>query len=319
MITYLICLIVLFLLEMAYFKIAVRFDIVDRPNLRSSHSSVTLRGGGIVFLFGVWLYTAVFGCTYPWFLGGVCLVGIVSFADDVHPLPYLLRLGVQFVAVAAMSVQFVPCTDMAWWLALIWLVVGVGFINAYNFMDGINGITGAYSFAVLVPLVYLDRSLRFIDMPLLYLAALSLLVFCFYNFRKRERCFAGDVGSISMAFILLFAIARLVAATGDYSYFLFAGVYGVDAVLTICHRIMLHENIAHSHRKHAYQLMANELHVPHLLVAGLYAALQLALSAGLLFLNGFHYLYAGCAVTALSVAYIVFMRRYYHLHNEMQA
>ncbi len=319
MIKYLICLIVLFLLEMAYFKIAERLNIVDRPNSRSSHTVVTLRGGGIVFLFGVWLYAAATGWMYPWFLGGLTLVGLVSFADDVRPLPYLLRLVVQFVAVALMLVQFLPWSGATVWMWALWLIAGVGFVNAYNFMDGINGITGAYSLAVLAPLIYLDRRLDFIDMSFLYVVGLSLLVFCFFNFRKRERCFAGDVGSISMAFILFFAIARLVAATGDYSYFLFAGVYGVDAVLTICHRIMLRENIVRSHRKHAYQLMANELHIPHMVVAGGYTALQLALSAGLVFLKDFHYLYAGCAIGALSVAYIVFMRRYFHLHDETQA
>ena len=120
---------------------------------------------------------------------------------------------------------------------------------------------------------------------------MSLIVFCIFNFRRKAVCFAGDVGSISIAFILLFALCRLILATGDMSYLVFLAVYGVDAVLTICHRMQLHENLGEAHRKHAYQLMANELKVPQLLVTSLYMVLQLAISAGLIFLPVNHYVF----------------------------
>lgn len=306
----------LIFLELAYFRVAERFNIIDKPNLRSSHTSVVLRGGGIIFLLGVWLYAAFFGMSYPWFMLGVSLVGIVSFVDDIHSLPDSLRLVAQFAAMFMMFYQFNILNWHDWWMVVVALVVCVGIINAYNFMDGINGITGAYSLAVLLPLIYLNAGLDFIDADFLYVVGLSLLVFGFFNFRRNAKCFAGDVGSISIAFILLFALGRLILLTGDLSYLTFLAVYGADTVLTICHRISLHENLGEAHRKHAYQLMANELKMPHVLVSTVYMLLQLAISFGLIFIPINHYLYMGITVLVLAVAYILFMKKNYHLHEE---
>ena len=302
--------------ELLYFKFADRFNIIDRPNMRSSHTSITLRGGGVVFLFGAWIYAAFFGMTYPWFLIGLTLVGVVSFIDDVHSLPDSVRLIVQFAAMFLMFYQFGILNWNDWWIVCIALIVCVGITNAYNFMDGINGITGAYSLAVMLPLIYLNESVGFIAMPFLVVITLSILVFLFFNFRKKARCFAGDVGSISMAFIVVFALGLLILQTRDFSYIVFLAVYGVDAVLTIVHRIMLHENLGEAHRKHAYQLMANELKLSHLKVSGGYMLVQLAVSAGLIFIPINHYFYLGLVIILLSGAYVAFMRKYYHLHEE---
>lgn len=302
--------------ELLYFKIADRFNIIDRPNMRSSHTSITLRGGGVVFLFGAWVYAAFFGVTYPWFLTGLTLVGIVSFVDDVHSLPDSARLVVQFAAMFLMFYQFGILNWNDWWIVCIALIVCVGITNAYNFMDGINGITGAYSLAVMLPLIYLNKSVGFIEMPFLLVITLSILVFLFFNFRKKAKCFAGDVGSISMAFIVVFVLGLLMLQTHDFSYIVFLAVYGVDAVLTIVHRIMLHENLGEAHRKHAYQLMANELKQSHLKVSAGYMIVQLAVSAGLIFIPINHYLYLGLIIILLSGAYVIFMRKYYHLHEE---
>lgn len=302
--------------ELLYFKIADRFNIIDRPNMRSSHTSITLRGGGVVFLFGAWIYAAFFGLTYPWFLIGLTLVGVVSFIDDVHSLPDSVRLVVQFAAMFLMFYQFGILNWNDWWIVCIALIVCVGITNAYNFMDGINGITGAYSLAVMLPLIYLNESVGFIAMPFLVVITLSILVFLFFNFRKKAKCFAGDVGSISMAFIVVFALGLLMLQTRDFSYIVFLAVYGVDTVLTIVHRIMLHENLGEAHRKHAYQLMANELKQSHLKVSAGYMIVQLAVSAGLIFIPINHYLYLGLVIILLSGAYVAFMRKYYHLHEE---
>lgn len=302
--------------ELLYFKIADRFNIIDRPNMRSSHTSITLRGGGVVFLFGAWVYAAFFGVTYPWFLTGLTLVGVVSFVDDVHSLPDSARLVVQFAAMFLMFYQFGILNWNDWGMVCIALIVCVGITNAYNFMDGINGITGAYSLAVMLPLLYLNESVGFIEMPFLVVITLSILVFLFFNFRKKAKCFAGDVGSISMAFIVVFALGLLMLQTRDFSFIVFLAVYGVDAVLTIVHRIMLHENLGEAHRKHAYQLMANELKQSHLKVSAGYMIVQLAVSAGLIFIPINHYLYLGLVIILLSWAYVAFMRKYYHLHEE---
>ena len=314
--TFAIIFLMLVLLELAYFRAADRFNIIDKPNSRSSHTAIVLRGGGIIFLFGIWLYAAFFGLNYPWFILGLSLVGLISFVDDIHSLPDSLRLVVQFAAMFLMFYQFGILNLHDWWIVLIALIVCVGIINAYNFMDGINGITGGYSIAVLVPMIYLNARFGFIDMAYLYVVGLSLLVFCFFNFRRKAKCFAGDVGSISISFILLFALGKLILQTGDLSYLVFLAVYGADAVLTICHRIQLHENLGEAHRKHAYQLMANELKFPHVAVSSLYMALQLVVSAGLIFLPINHYLYLSIVIVLLASAYLIFMKKNYHLHVE---
>ncbi len=314
--TYLIIFILLIIMELAYFRVADRYNIIDKPNQRSSHSSVTLRGGGIIFLFGAWLFWLFFGFQYSWFLLGLTLIGAVSFADDVRSLPDSWRLVAQFAAMFLMFLQFGILNLHDWWMVLVALVVCVGIINAYNFMDGINGITGGYSLAVVIPLIYLNAREEFISMPYLYVAGLSLCVFCFFNFRKKAKCFAGDVGSISMAFIVLFALGRLILATGDFAYIVFLVVYGADTVLTICHRIQLHEHLGQAHRKHAFQIMANELRIPHVAVSSFYMALQLAISAGMIWIPINHYLYLGIIILLLAAAYLIFMKKFYHLHEE---
>lgn len=312
---YALIFVLLILLELAYFRVADRFNIIDKPNQRSSHTSVTLRGGGIIFLIGAWLFAAFFGLEYGWFLLGLTLIGLVSFIDDIHSLPDSVRLVVQFVAMFLMFHQFGILNLNDWWMVLIALIVCVGIINAYNFMDGINGITGGYSLAVIAPLIYLNVKEDFIDMPYLYVTALSLIVFCFFNFRKKAKCFAGDVGSITIAFILLFALGRLILQTGDFAYIVFLAVYGADSILTICHRIQLHENLGEAHRKHAYQLMANELKMPHIEVSLIYMAVQLAISFGMIFCPVNHYIYLAITIMVLLAAYLIFMKKNYHLHE----
>ena len=203
-----------------------------------------------------------------------------------------------------------------WWAVLIAWIVCVGIINAYNFMDGINGITGAYSLAVLLPLLYVNYKTPFIDMPFLIVTGLAILVFCFFNFRKKAKCFAGDVGAIGIAFILIFAVGKLMVVENDLTYIVFFTVYGVDTVLTICHRIILHEHLGEAHRKHAYQLMANELKMPHTLVSTIYTVMQLAISFGMLLLPIKHWIYMCIVFAIFGSAYLLFMWKYYHLHEE---
>lgn len=213
---YLLIFVILLVVEFFYFCIADHFNIIDKPNERSSHKQVVLRGGGIIFLIGVWIWSVFFGFQYPWFLIGVTLVALISFIDDIRSLPDSVRLVVQFVAMFLMFYQFGILNWQSWWIILLALIVCVGISNAYNFMDGINGITGGYSIAVLLPLIYLNQKISFIDANFLWVTLLSLLVFCFFNFRKRAKCFAGDVGSLSIAFIIVFALGKLILQAGDF-------------------------------------------------------------------------------------------------------
>lgn len=306
----------LVILELLYFQIANHFNIIDKPNLRSSHTHITLRGGGIVFLLGSWLYAIFYGFQYPWFLAGLTAIAGISFVDDVHSVPNRIRLLIHFAAMLLLFQEFGILNLESWWMILLGLIFCVGIINAYNFMDGINGITGGYSLAVLLPLYYLNRELDFVDPNFLLVVLFSVLVFNFYNFRTRARCFAGDVGSVGIAFIILFALGRLILQTGDFSYLLFLMVYGVDSVLTIVHRLLLHENIGEAHRKHVYQLMANELRIPHVVVSSVYMGTQLLLSFGLILLPFNHWAYFGIVLVILTVIYVWFKKKYYHLHEE---
>jgi UDP-N-acetylmuramyl pentapeptide phosphotransferase/UDP-N-acetylglucosamine-1-phosphate transferase len=302
--------------ELVYFKVADHFNIIDKPNQRSSHSKVTLLGGGIIFLFGAWLWAAFFGLQYPWFMGGLTLIALVSFIDDVHSVSNKIRLLVQFLAMFLMFHELGILQWNMWWMVLIAWVVCVGITNAYNFMDGINGITGAYSLSVLLPLICVNAKTPFVDMPLLVVTTMAVMVFCFFNFRKKAKCFAGDVGAIGIAFILIFALGKLVVMENDLTYIVFFTVYGVDTVLTICHRILLHEHLGEAHRKHAYQLMANELGIPHVIVSTLYMVMQLLISFGMILLPMKHWIYMCIVFAIFGSAYLLFMWKYYHLHEE---
>lgn len=306
----------LFIAELIYFYIADKCNIIDKPNLRSSHSSVTLRGGGIIFLISAWLYSAFYGFNYPWFLAGLTAIAGISFVDDIKSVPNKVRLVVHFAAMLCMFQDFGILNLQSWWIIILALILCVGIINAYNFMDGINGITGGYSLAVLVPLIYLNLKQPFIDPHFLYVALLGVIVFNFFNFRKRAKCFAGDVGSVGIAFIILFALGKLILETGNFTYIMFLAIYGIDSVLTIIHRILLHEDIGKAHRKHVYQLMANELHMPHVAVSSIYMVLQLGISFGLIFLPINNWVYSAAMLVILSGVYVWFKKKYYHLHEE---
>ena len=336
--------ILLLIAELVYFRIADKYNIIDKPNQRSSHSTIVLRGGGIIFLIGAWVWSAFFGFEYPWFLAGVTLIAGVSFVDDIRSLPDSVRLVAQFAAAAMAFYQLDILHWSMWWIVLVALIVYVGATNVINFMDGINGITAGYALAVLVPLGLLNTNYQelsmnlatncssvfssdgvFVDQSLIVASIIAAIVFCIFNFRPKgkAKCFAGDVGSIGIAFIMLFLLGNVIIKTEDITWLIFLLVYGVDGCLTIIHRIMLHENLGEAHRKHAYQIMANELKIGHVKVTLLYMAMQLAVSLGFVYLCPntalCHWMYLLGALVVLAIAYVLFMKKYYHLHEEYLA
>ena len=331
--TYGIIAVLLVVVELTYFKVADHFNIIDKPNERSSHTKIVLRGGGIIFTIGLWIWSAFFGFQYPWLLAGVTLAAGISFVDDIHSLLDSVRLVVQFTAMFLVFQETGLLHWDMWWIVPIALIVAVGGTNIFNFMDGVNGITAGYSLAMLVPLLLANRSIgklgmtdgAFVEESYLIVAIIGVLVFSWFNFRPRgkAKCFAGDVGSIGMALILVFAVGRLMMATGDVTWIVLFLVYGVDGMMTIFHRIMLHEHLGEAHRKHAYQLMANELKMSHVTVSCIYMVLQLVISLGFIYLcpNTIlaHWVYLIGAGLLLALAYILFMKRYYYLHEEYLA
>ena len=356
--TYIIIAMILLVAEVCYFKIADHFNIIDKPNERSSHSTIVLRGGGIIFTIAMLVWVGlmlvqgegfldepsdivertVLG--YLPFLIGLVIIAGVSFIDDIHSLPDSVRLVAQFLSMALMfwnlglfSVESLGLSVESQWMriglmaliVLASLIVFVGATNIINFMDGINGITAGYGLAMLVPILLLNGNMAFIEQSYLIVAVIGLLVFSLFNFRPKgkAKCFAGDVGSIGIAFIILFALGRLMLITQDVTYIVFFLVYGIDGSMTIFHRIMLHENLGQAHRKHAYQLMANELGMSHVVVSLLYMGIQLAVSLGFIYLCPdtvlAHWIYLIGAGLVLAVAYVLFMMKYYHLHEEYLA
>ena len=183
-------------------------------------------------------------------------------------------------------------------------------------MDGINGITGGYSLVILVSLAYVNAEvISFTEQSFIYTMICSVLVFDFFNFRKRAKCFAGDVGSVSIAFVVLFLIGSLILQTKDFSWLVLLVVYGVDSVLTIVHRLLLHENIGLPHRKHLYQIMANELKIPHVAVALTYMLVQTVVLVGYLLLREYGYGYLLGSILVLGILYFLFMKRFFYLHK----
>lgn len=258
-----------------YFRVAERFGILDRPNERSSHWLPTVRGGGVIFVLALLIWFCAEHFTYPWFFSGVMLLAVISFMDDLHHQPALLRSGGQFIGFVLMAVE-VGLFDQPLVMIIVTLIIGIGAINAFNFMDGINGITGVYSLVNLLTLYFIHHFVTpFTSSSLIIYVVLSVAVFLFFNFRKRARCFAGDVGSVTLAFVQIFLVLQLIYVTGNYGWSLLFLLYGIDSIVTIVYRLRRKENIFKAHRSHLYQYFSNELGVPHLLMSLLYGFIQL--------------------------------------------
>lgn len=281
---YLILIPVFFVGMLLYFKIADHYNIIDHPNERSSHSEVTIRGGGVIYLFAA-LIALILHPEFWMPILGLFIIGAISFADDRITLSGKVRIAFHLIAVTLIFVFFSVFQLLPWWASILLYIIVIGIINAYNFMDGINGITGAYSFVVLVGLQYVNYEIwNFIQPDMIWLPILASIIFLFFNFRKNAKCFAGDVGSVTIAFWIIFLLLKLILLTHNYAYILFLAVYGVDTVLTIIHRLLLKQNIFDAHRLHFYQILANEQKWPHLIVSSVYALLQLGIIVAVIYL-----------------------------------
>ena len=283
---YLLLFIGLFVLLTIYIKLASRFSIVDKPNFRSSHSSETVRGGGIIFPVSALAWFIYSGFPFPLLFTGLVIISVISFWDDVSQVSHKLRLVVHIGAILLLFTEL-QLYQLPWWLWLPILILLAGTINAYNFIDGINGITSGYSITVLTGIWIVNNfQIRFISNELIYFLVISLIVFSYFNFRTNAKCFAGDVGSISIAYIIVFLLAQLIIESGNWLYILFLCIYGIDTGFTIFHRIIRKENIFEAHRQHIYQQLTNELKFSHLKVAALYTILQLIICFIIIVVSG---------------------------------
>ena len=285
---YIFVTLLLFILLLVYFKIADKYNIIDKPNHRSAHTEITLRGGGVIFPIAFLLFLASQiiqqkSITNPqnYFIFGIGLLAIciISFMDDILDLSSKIRLVFHFISVTILLYFINAFHVFPLWVIPVLYIIIIGILNAYNFMDGINGMTGLYSLVTLGSLLYINQNqVAFTTDDFIIYPLLASLVFLFFNFRKKAKCFMGDVGSMGIAFWIVTLLALLLIKTQDLKYVLFLTIYGTEVVLTIIERIMLRENILEAHRRHLYQLFSNEKKVSHLVVSFIYAALQLIIN-----------------------------------------
>jgi UDP-GlcNAc:undecaprenyl-phosphate/decaprenyl-phosphate GlcNAc-1-phosphate transferase len=277
MLFYLITFILLVILNFGYFKFADFFNIIDKPNSRSSHSYITIRGGGILFPAAVLLWFVQNGFSQLWLIFATLLIAGVSFLDDAITLSSKIRIIIQFIAVTLLFWQL-NIFELSWYCIILVYLFTIGWINAFNFMDGINGITAFYGLVSLSSFAWLNRSLNFVSQDLIFFLIISVLIFSFFNARKRAKTFAGDVGSVSLAFVLAWFMISLIIKTGHVEYILFFVVYGIDSVFTIIFRLRKLENIFDAHRTHLYQFLSNELKWSHVLVSLIYCFIQIIIN-----------------------------------------
>lgn len=284
--TYIALIILLVGIELIYFKIADTYNIIDKPNSRSSHTSITLRGGGIIFPIAI---TIAFLLGYvSWAVTlAVILVAVVSFIDDIKPLSQLPRFISHVIAVGLVFYELNLFYEPLWLLPVVFVLL-IGWVNAFNFMDGINGITVLYALAAIATFSFLPINKA--SLPLLITMGLSCLAFGIFNVRKKAKTFAGDVGSISMALFLGYFMIKTIIDSGQLGYILFFSVYGIDAIITIINRLLKKENIFQPHRSHLYQYLANEMGYSHILVAFIYAGLQLGINGLVIYMDANGYL-----------------------------
>lgn len=320
----------LFILELIYFKIADKYNIIDKPNHRSSHTQITLRGGGIIFpiaflLFLGWIFYQyyvnpefqyiIFPKTYIIFGVGLVSLSAISFLDDILDLSSKIRLAFHFLAVTLLIYFLGLFQNTPIWIISILYVFVIGILNAYNFMDGINGITGVYTSVALITFWYINKNvILFVDDNFIIYPFLASLVFLFFNFRKKAKCFAGDVGSMGIAIWFLALLGLAIIKTQNYQYLLFLAIYGIEVVLTIIQRLKLKENIFEAHRHHLYQLLVNQMKWSHLSVSVLYGVLQFLMNAIIIyfkfnFWQGFLFLVIPLCLIYIFTKYFIFKKQ----------
>jgi UDP-N-acetylmuramyl pentapeptide phosphotransferase/UDP-N-acetylglucosamine-1-phosphate transferase len=293
----------LLLCEIIYIAFAKRHNIGIRPG---SHKPIS--GGGIVFIVAAWISYII---TLPHSTSEVIcilicasILAIISFIDDIFSISPWGRLIVHIATVAAPLLLIASDTDIHILCIFMILIAGTATINMYNFMDGINGMTAAYSVVTLLSIGFFSLHCQQMPQVLTALLLIATIVFSIFNFRKHELCHCGDVGSIVMGFFILYLIASLIRNTTDFSYVSLLWVYIIDSGYTVIARALKGENIIRGHRQHLYQIITDKYRVPHLYTATTYAIIQLAINAGLAVIP--QHMHIGYAISTFTVLLIVY-------------
>jgi UDP-N-acetylmuramyl pentapeptide phosphotransferase/UDP-N-acetylglucosamine-1-phosphate transferase len=307
--TFIIVFLVLLLLALIYIRTATKYGIVDRPNDRSSHSEVTVRGGGIIFPIAVLLWWMVSDFLNTWMVLGLVWISVVSLLDDMFTLSRKLRFGIQFLALTMAFYDLGVFEQKPFWALPILYFVALGIINAINFMDGINGITGLYFLVFFGSILAINQFMPIFENDLIQYIILSILVFLIFNLRKKALMFAGDIGSISLAYLAIYFLTKWYLASGEWTIILFLLVYGTDSFLTLGQRLLRGENVALPHRSHLYQLLVNQLKKEHVIISLLFALIQFALNFSL-------FIYPQSVPTPLMAAIILVVSAVFYLFTK---
>lgn len=307
--SYAILFIALFVLLSAYIKWAERKNLHDIPNERSSHTSPTPTAGGFVIALGVLLWGTYFQSFSTSFLWCLAILAIVGLIDDFKNLPSHLRLAIHLGVTGFVVWTLRDGSELTLLLIVMIPLAFTAWINAFNFMDGINGIAGLYTLVTIASFWYVnDQMASFISPELILVSGLGILAFSFYNFRSKAKIFGGDVGSISMGFVLGYLMLTLILSTQNILLLLFFAVFAVDSGLTILKRMLKGENILKPHRQHLYQYLANQKGHNHLVISSVYCGLQAIINIGLILILAKYsmrtgWIYSSVIILILVIAY----------------
>jgi len=208
-----------------YLLIARKMQLIDTPNARSSHHQVTITGAGFVFPIAftvALLFTGDF-VHYRATLTGLLILSLVSWADDLKTVHPIVRVTVQVIAVSLLLWQTGGLFRMKAWQIIPAFILVVGIINSYNFMDGINGMNTLYSISIFgfIFLIKLIGNFSLLPNEIVFYSLLSsLFAFSFFNVRRKALCFSGDIGSISLAYIISLLIIQLMIVTDSSEWIL---------------------------------------------------------------------------------------------------
>ncbi|NQW43162.1 MAG: hypothetical protein HQ463_06990 [Bacteroidetes bacterium] len=272
-----------------YLRIAKFYQIYDHPVGRSSHRARTITAFGIFILWGLMTYCIFFPFVLKdFFIIGLIMMCTISFIDDIVFVKHFIRLIFQIFALILLAIElpFDYISAEKWPIIIACVIFGIGVLNAFNFMDGINGMLGLNSLVILLSFWWLNNHsvdmqgniVRFTSPEFLYTIIVGLLAFLFFNLRPKAKVFAGDVGSIGIAFIIFYLMMSLIFKTGNYAYLLLFSLIGVDAGLTVIYKLILKENIFVPHRDFLFKKLVHVGKEKHIKISLIYAVFQAFIS-----------------------------------------
>lgn len=278
--------IVLFLIALFYLKYAQKKKILDISSFGNTNGITTIKSGGIIFIPAILLYLLFFydqvDSNLTCFTIATLILAVVSFIDDLKRLSVRTRMFFHFLATTIAFWDFGIFNNIS--LIIILTIFGyyilcVGYLNISNFMDGINGMAFLNALCCYCTLYIINTFLiHFTDSNFISVLIIATIVFGYFNFRKKPKCFLGDVGSITIGFTIVFFVLQLYLVSKNILVFLILVIYSLDGGCTIIERLLRKENIFKSHLRHLYEIFAHELKIPHLYISLLYFFCQAILN-----------------------------------------